>query len=61
MQLSKHFTLREMTNSMTAAPSFIGNQRVTLPNAVTEANTYASLYPGDTLGNLYNQKQIKKS
>ncbi len=45
--------------TMAAASGFIGEQNTNI-DAVKEAQTFASLYPRDTLGNLYNQKKTNK-
>ncbi len=42
--------------AMATAPGFVGEQNTNI-DAVKEAQTFASLYPRDTLGNLYNQKK----
>ena len=47
------------TAAMATAPGFVGEQNTNI-DAVKEAQTFASLYPGDTLGNLYNQKKTNK-
>ena len=43
------------------AASIIGGQNISIPNIVTQAQTFDNLYSEDDLGKAYLQKQIQKN
>jgi hypothetical protein len=50
-----------LPNTAISAPSFIGSQNISIPNIVTQAQTFDNLYSEDDLGKAYLQKQIQKN